>query len=208
MDYQYFTPDRWTVLWNDLGAKAPAGSFEDIHERYSESHRVYHGIRHIERCLAQFDTLKTLAERPGLVELALWLHDAVYDTRSSDNEAKSADLSRRLLQEAGAPGLADVVSAMIMATTHQDVPPVGDAALVSDIDLSILGADQDEYDAYTTEVRQEYLWVPEEAFRSGRLKMLKSIFSKGTLFHHNACADLWDVRAHQNFRRELNILTQ
>ena len=208
MAYKHFTCERWEKLWLSLGLSAPTGSFDDILGRYTEPHRAYHGVRHIERCLDQFDGLGRLAERPELVELALWLHDAVYDTRASDNEARSADLSRRLLRDAGSPGLGDVVAAMIMATTHQDAPPVGDAALVSDIDLSILGADQDEYDAYTIEVRQEYSWVPEEAFRVGRLKVLKSIFSKGTFFHHKACAALWEARAQENVRREMNVLMQ
>lgn len=164
--------------------------------------------RHIERCLAQFDTLKSLAERPDLVELALWHHDVIYDTTARDNEVRSGEFARNLLQQAGIGSVANEVIEMIMATTHQEVPPVGDAAMVSDIDLSILVADQLEYDAYALEVRQEYSWVPEEAFRAARLKVLDSIFSEGTLFHHKDCADLWEARAQQNFMRERNQLLQ
>lgn len=80
--------------------------------------------------------------------------------------------------------------------------------LLSQIDLSILGADQDEYDAYTVEVGQEYSWVPEEAFRAGRLKVLKSIFSRGPLFYHKACAALWEAREQENVGREMNVLMQ
>jgi len=126
--------------------------------------------------LCSVRTLKALAEPPEFVELALWLHDAVYDIKASDNEAMGADMSRRLLQEAGAPGPVDVITGMIMSTTPHDVPTVGDAALVSDIDLSILGIDQDKYDSYTDEVRHEYSWVLEADFRLGRLKVLNSIF--------------------------------
>lgn len=208
MEFRHFTRQRWEALWLSLGANAPAGSFDNILERYSEPHRAYHGAKHIERCLAQFDTLKSLAERPDLVELALWHHDVIYDTSARDNEARSGEFARSLLQQAGIETVADEVVDMIMATTHQDVPPVGDAALVSDIDLSILGADQHEYDAYTLEVRQEYSWVPEDAFRAGRLKVLGSIFSGGTLFHHKDCSDLWEAKAQQNFRRERHQLLQ
>lgn len=203
MAYKHFNRERWESLWFSLGASAPAGSFDDILGRYTEPHRAYHGVKHIEHCLDQFEGLRRLANRPELVELALWLHDAVYDTRASDNEAKSADLSRRLLEEAGVPGLADVITSMIMATTHQDVPPMGDAALVSDIDLSILGADLDEYDLYTTEVRQEYSWVPEEAFRSGRLKVLYSFSKRTRIFDHPPCFDRWERRARANLDHEM-----
>lgn len=202
MAFQRFTRERWAVLWNDLGANAPEGSFDNILERYSEPHRFYHGARHIERCLAHFDTLRSLAERPDLVELALWHHDVIYDTTARDNEARSAEYARKLLQQAGIGSVADEVVDMIMSTRHQDVPPVGDAALVSDIDLSILGADPLEYDAYALEVRQEYSWVPEEVFRAGRIKVLDSIFAGGTLFHHKDCSDLWEAKAQRNFRRE------
>lgn len=208
MGFKHFTRQRWEALWLSLGANAPAGSFDNILERYSEPHRVYHGARHIERCLAQFDMLKSLSERPELVEMALWHHDVIYDTTARDNEARSAEYARDLLQQAGIGSIADEVIEMIMATTHQDVPPVGDAALVSDIDLSILGADQLEYDAYALEVRQEYSWVPEEAFRAGRVKVLDSIFAGGTLFHHKDCSDLWEVKAQLNFRRERQQLLQ
>ena len=56
--------------------------------RYSEPHRRYHTLQHLAECFAAFDEIADLAQHPADVELALWFHDAIYDTRRSDNEQR------------------------------------------------------------------------------------------------------------------------
>ena len=46
---------------------------------------------------AVLDTLGAEAENPAL-QLAVWYHDAVYDSRASDNEERSAELARHELR--------------------------------------------------------------------------------------------------------------
>ncbi len=51
-----------------------------IREKYSEPHRFYHTLTHIDSMLNHLDRIK-----PDGVELALavWFHDVIYDPRSS-----------------------------------------------------------------------------------------------------------------------------
>ena len=76
----------------DLHSRWPLDEalYQDLVARYREPHRRYHTLQHLEECFARFDELRALAEHPRDVELAIWFHDAIYDTRRSDNDA-SAD---------------------------------------------------------------------------------------------------------------------
>ena len=67
------------------------GAFQELIARYCEPHRKYHTVRHLDECFAKLVEIRALAQRPAEVELALWFHDAVYEQRSHDNEAKSAE---------------------------------------------------------------------------------------------------------------------
>jgi predicted metal-dependent HD superfamily phosphohydrolase len=203
MAFVFFTEHRWHSLWSTLGADAPAGSFNMLLERYSEPHRRYHDARHIDRCLLHFDALKSFAQRPELVELALWLHDAVYDTRSHDNEERSTDLAEALLESAGLHHLIDPVRAMIMGTRHQEACLADDVGLVVDIDLSVLGSSQQEYLAYVQQIREEYSWVPDHEFRDARIKVLKTIAGHPMIYSHEPCFTMWECKARGNLQVEM-----
>jgi predicted metal-dependent HD superfamily phosphohydrolase len=74
------------------------------------------------------------------VELAIWFHDAIYDTHSQENEERSAELaSRRILEAGGGADLVKSVVGLILATKAHDAALIQDAALLIDVDLSILG---------------------------------------------------------------------
>ena len=93
----------WRTTWADLGLPAPDASVRaDVFARYAEPHRAYHTARHLEECAAQFEPVRSLAHDPGAVQLALWFHDAIYDTGSAHNEDESAEWAVRVLADAGA----------------------------------------------------------------------------------------------------------
>ena len=61
--------------------------------RLWRAHRAYHTLRHIEACLAWMRDAPLEDDDRIAAEFAIWFHDAVYDTRASDNEERSADLA-------------------------------------------------------------------------------------------------------------------
>ena len=85
------TREQWVATWERLGAAAPEGVYEKLVARYSEPQRHYHTARHLAECFAELAAVCGEAEHPAEVEIALWFHDAVYDTKRHDNEQRSAD---------------------------------------------------------------------------------------------------------------------
>src|SRR5690606_5795216 len=189
------------------GATPPPGSFEQLANAYAQPQRHYHNAAHVLACLQHLDRHQGLAAQPALVEFALWTHDLVYDTRRQDNEAASAAQACQWLRDAGLDRHSAAVSVMILATTHRS-PASGDAALVVDIDLSILAAPAEVYGRYQAAVRREFAWVPEPVFRQGRAQLLKGLLEMPALYQVPALAEGWEAAARANLSRELAALQE
>jgi len=200
---------RWPGLWKALGAAhADAELLERLLARYSEPHRKYHTVQHLEECFVQLDAARGLAEHPAEVELALWFHDAIYAPRRQDNEAKSADWARDSLAAAGLPAAAgERVHALVMATRHEAVPEGNDARLVVDVDLSILGAPAERFDEYELQIRGEYRWVPALLFNGKRGEILRQFLARRSIFGTALFRDRLERQARANLTRSLERLS-
>jgi predicted metal-dependent HD superfamily phosphohydrolase len=134
--------DRWLRTWRTLELPAPASSIlQELFDHYSQKSRSYHTIQHLDECFREFDLAWRLMQNPGEVELALWFHDAIYETHTSDNEERSAHWARSSLRAVGASdAVQHRVVSLILATKHNAEPDDHDARLTVDIDLCILGA--------------------------------------------------------------------
>lgn len=193
--------ERWAQLWRDASGQGEGRVwFEALAARYSEPHRYYHTGRHIGECLEQFDVVRHLASQPAAVELALWFHDAIYDTHANDNEEQSAALAQRCLEDAAAkPELGLAVRDLILATKTHEHSTHPDAPLLVDVDLSILGKDETRFFEYEEQIRQEYAWVPESVFRSKRAEILKRFLDRKSIFLTD-----WFIERHEKQAR-LNL---
>ncbi len=213
------TRRRWNAAWSALGlGVAPPREalpddlpddlfndlFNDLLARYAGPGRAYHTLDHLRECFVQFDAARSLAERPAEVELAIWFHDAVYETRRSDNEERSAEWAARSLLEAGAPPeSSERVRDLVLATKHDASPTGPDASLLVDVDLSILGAGPDRFDEYEEQVRREYSWVPERAFREARSGILRGFLARPHVYATAAFRARLERRARTNLERSL-----
>ena len=150
--------------------------------RYAEPHRAYHTAEHIAECLAWLDQVRDSAERPVELEAAIYFHDAVYDPRAHDNEARSAELFSELAIGAGiAREKIERVVALIESTARHTAD-LGDAALLSDIDLSILGTPPLRYARFERDVRREYAMFDDVSYRRGRTHVLRSFLERIQLY--------------------------
>ena len=176
--------EAWSALWRKLGARSdPRLPHGEIRRAYTEPHRHYHTLEHIAHALALFDGARARARDADAAELALWLHDVVYDPRAKDNEARSAAYAARILHEGGVPSrAAERVTALIMATRHVSPPEDPDAQYVVDADLAILGGTPAEFDRYERQVREEYAFRSETEWREGRARILRAFLDRPRIY--------------------------
>jgi len=172
---------------------------------YSEPHRAYHNIAHVEALLGHLRTHQHHAQDPLAIALAIWFHDAIYDPLRGDNEERSALLAHDTLRTWGcSDSLVRSVEAKVRATaghTWTDGDP--DTALFLDLDLSILGTAPEVYQRYTEQIAHEYAWVPPEMYRARRAAVLQDFLNRPTLYFTPALRALWEAPARLNLQREL-----
>jgi len=171
----------------------------EILAQYSTPDRAYHTLQHLAECLEHFDSVRELAQHSREVELAIWLHDVIYDTHRSDNEEASAQWAQQRLVAAGiAPEIVKRVVEFIQLTNHVDEPTDEDGALLLDIDLAILGTDPERFAEYEAQVHQEYHWVPWPAFCTGRSKILRSFLERPSIYRTDFFRERFEVQARVN----------
>ena len=178
--------------------------FAKIVQHYDEPHRRYHNQEHIAHCLAEFRAAPRLTENPAELELALWLHDVIYDPKRSDNEEQSAEFARTLCRETGS-GEGRVVE-LILATKHNAAPVTADARLVVDIDLAILGQPEDRFWRYETEIRDEYAFVPDDVFRAKRAEILEMFLKRERIFSTDFFFAKYETIARENLKKSVDKL--
>jgi len=195
----------WEALWRRLGAADdPREVLAEVEQHYREPWRHYHTLTHLDACLDVFELVRGMCIRPDEAELALWLHDVVWTPMGTDNEERSAAWAEaccaraRLSTELGAR-----VATLILATRHGSAPLAGDAAVVADVDLAILGASPQVFDWYEDAVRREYAEVPDEQFRAGRSHLLLGFLARRAIYRTPALHEALEERAHANILRSL-----
>jgi predicted metal-dependent HD superfamily phosphohydrolase len=206
---------RWHSFWAAAGARGEeARFFADLDSRYSEPHRHYHDWRHVLACLDELDAARASCADPLAVELALWYHDAVHDPRAVDNEARSAGLVR---QAAVGMGLgqqaAEAAAGLVLLTTHAGPAPAagpesvaasaGDAALLLDIDLAVLGSSPGAFAAYESGIRAEYAFLSDAEYKQGRAGVLQSLLARPRIYLSDRYRDLLEARARLNLQQDL-----
>ncbi|KOU68897.1 hypothetical protein ADK57_14850 [Streptomyces sp. MMG1533] len=187
----------------------PAPYADNLLARWQEPQRRYHTLTHLTAVLDHVDVLEKYATDPDLVRLAAWFHDAVYLPDRSENEERSARLAERALPEAGlaADQAAEVARLVRLTTTHDPADDDPDGQVLSDADLAILAAPPSAYAAYTAAVREEYGFVPSDAFRAGRAAILRQLLALPRLFRTPYGQAEWEATARYNLAAELEMLS-
>lgn len=197
---------------SDLAAAllaGPAGGA--LRSRYDEPWRRYHDWSHVEALLAALDAAGrdgvTLVDPLAAVGFVLW-HDAIYDPQAA--AGRNEELSAALCEAeftAPAETLARAATA-IRATIDHRVPAgdCPDAALLLDVDLSVLGGDDAAFAHYDAGIAFEYAHVPAAAYRLGRAGVLRRFLTRERLFLTDWAHRRWDASARRNLGRALAVL--
>jgi predicted metal-dependent HD superfamily phosphohydrolase len=185
------------------------GRADAVIARYREPHRHYHTVRHLRAVVADVSTLLREIEvaDEATVVAAAFFHDAVYEPRSSTNEADSAQLAASSLQE-WPPARRQEVTRLIMATAGHEARSVHEdaaAAVLLDADLAVLGAEPARYEAYALGVRKEYAHVDDAGWRVGRAAVLEGFLECAVIYSTEQMRTR-EPRARANMAAELASL--
>lgn len=196
---------RYEDLWQRLGCFGePNESYEDLVQRYSEPHRAYHTLCHVEHGLVQIDLISNWTEFPDLLEWAWWYHDAVCKPGYADNEEKSAELSMRNAQKASfTPMAKQRTYGMIMATRHLPEFHSYDTQLIVDVDLTIFGESPVKFDEYERQIRIEYNFVPDDVFNKKRAEILQRFLTRRRIYRTTFLRELYESQARLNLERSI-----
>lgn len=220
---------QWNTLCSSLRIPADQASstLTLLFQRYSEPHRAYHTLDHVESLLRLVSLHRSSLVRPDEVCLAVWFHDLVYETPSSasaagagpglservsgSNERESDDAFRAFATSCNLDaGLIDRVSAMILATIRHALPDDADsdAQFFLDFDLSILGSNDATYARYTAAIRSEYIHYPYDVYLRGRHGVLAGFLQRRNLFFTPQMRTLREAKARYNIRKEMERIQQ
>ena len=200
--------ERWTALMAALGFNRNEAVFESLIAAYAQKHRLYHTATHIDACLRQLDRCLQQAEQPAEIEIALWFHDAIYRPLSGDNERKSAEWASRFMMENSATDAAVArVHELIMVTRHNIETKTKDQALLVDIDLSILGTDEETYGRFEEAVRREYRLVPSLLYRRKRAEILNSFLLRPMIYQNEPFRSELESQARANLANAIRRLS-
>ena len=201
--------NRWNATLERCAATVdPEPYGRALLARWAEPQRRYHSTEHLLAVLDHVDALAEHAEDPDTVRLAAWFHDAVYKPDRSENEQRSAALAVRALREAGLTEqrIAEVARLVELTTGHDPEPGDRDGEVLCDADLAVLGSPPERYAAYAAAVREEYAFVPEDAFRTGRAAILRQLLALPALYRTPAAHARFDQQARANLAGELTAL--
>jgi len=199
---------QFGAFWQRIKASGDSAPvFQLLKARYSEKHRAYHNLKHIDDCLDEFETVRGRCDDADAVEFALWFHDVVYDPKAKDNEELSAALAKRICGDVKLPpAFAEQVETLVLATKHTGEPAGNDAQIMVDVDLSILGKSEAAFHKYERNVRAEYSWVPESQFRAGRAAILKGFLARERIYSTAYFNQKYEAAARANLARSLQKL--
>ncbi len=198
------TLGRWKKLMDSFGFAENEAAYNSILNQYSEAYRAYHNAEHISDCLEKLDMFGEALENRNVIELAIWFHDIVYNPYGKHNELKSARAAADFLKRNSSDeALIQRVSGLILATQHTATTTSEEEKIITDIDLSILGAPSEAYDRYSDNIRKEYKRIPALIFRKKRKEVLKQFLDRKPLFQKPLFQEKFEQKARDNINREL-----
>jgi predicted metal-dependent HD superfamily phosphohydrolase len=183
-------------------------AFNPLVATYSTPGRYYHTLKHIDRVLSTIEILQGYTNNLAAVQLAAWFHDVVYDSKSQDNEEPSADYAFELLNNLGIPeSTITIVTRLILNTKdHQAGVNDCDSQVLLDADLAILAANSVQYEEYAHAIRQEYGWLQESDYITGRQQVLERFLLRSHIYFTPLMSEFAEPCARGNIQAEIQSL--
>lgn len=186
----------------------PNGARLALAVRMAEPGRHYHDAGHLallwsrHRAYAPSAGLGD-ATTARLMACAIAYHDAVYDPKRRDNEARSAALWREAAGETRLPEAEiEWVAGTILATAdhfgHRLEPDDVARLFMLDLDLTPLGEAPEVFDHNTALLRAEYAHLDDAQWAAGRRAFLARLQAMPHLYRTPVIAEAFEAQARRN----------
>lgn len=191
----------------------------NVHGKYSEPHRFYHGCEHINYCLKTFDEFideigedEFSEESRNAILMMIVYHDVVYDVGPDVVFAQNEKASKAYFDECpyrdrlSAYSEVIVGDAIIASAYHLNYQPhqPPEALLFLDIDLSSMGRSFEEFENNGLLIREEYSYVDEDTFHQNRISFFKKLLARPTIFYTHWGIAKFERRARANIEAWLS----
>ena len=198
--------DVFKELWKRIDAASDYNQcFVFLKQKYSEKHRFYHNLGHINKCLRELNEyVLNNSILLNEIEFAVWYHDILYDPKKQDNEEESVKIAQDVCRESNLSAtFGKTVEKLILSTKHLKEPEELYEKIIVDVDLAILGSDTIQYDEYESNIRNEYSFVNNLDFAIGRKNILKRFIEKKHIFNTEYFQNKYEIIARNNLERTI-----
>lgn len=183
--------------------------FEKLKKAYSHRSRAYHNLTHINSMLDLSTRFIEDLEDPDLLLCSIWYHDLIYNALRKDNELKSANKAKEVLEQLNcSPERIARCHRQIMLTKNHKVEVTDsiDERLLIDFDLEILSRDWNLYETYTKQIRKEYWMYPGPIYRKGRKEAMIHFLERDFIYQTEIFRSSKEEKARENIKREIEEL--
>ncbi|MCF6403611.1 hypothetical protein L3C95_12040 [Chitinophaga filiformis] len=182
--------------------------FRLVISHYTESHRHYHDLHHLQALLQLQHTYADRIADNERLSLAIFFHDIIYDVKQTDNEEQSAMAAAAFLRQTSYPAerIEQVMDFIRATKTHVNSSHNTDLDYFLDFDLSILSAPAADYITYTQQIRKEYSIYPDMLYKPGRKKVLTHFLELPVIYKTSLFREEREALARQNLQEELKTL--
>ncbi|KAK0206443.1 hypothetical protein DFS33DRAFT_1314671 [Desarmillaria ectypa] len=212
---EYVRGEFAALLGGLPGCEAANDGWVDvILEKYSEPHRYYHNLMHLEAMLHCLQANKGHIHDSTLLSLAILFHDVVYDPKEQNNEILSMKMFEKFAMNKCLPAeKTSKVSRYIERTITYTLPEEGEEGNTSDLhffldfDLEVLSRPPVAYRAYASQIRKEYSHVPINEYRAGRIVVLQKFLVRERIYFSQVFHTKYEATARRNLQQEIHDLT-
>lgn len=177
----------------------------EIETEYTSEARYYHNLAHLENMLSELSGIESDVNEKDALLFSIYYHDIIYNTAKSDNEFKSAMLFRKRIERTNFKQIEKCVQ-QIELTKEHELSIDNDTNILLDLDLSILGKSNKEYQEYSESIRSEYKMYSDHEYRNGRKKILIKLLNIPAIYKTDYFKRKYEAIAKNNLNLELKSL--
>lgn len=183
----------------------PGVCWQELHQLYTAPSRYYQTLEHVAYMLQQLIPVASQVQNWDALLFSVYYHDSIYKIPGSQNEEKSAQLFQKRISPTTFQHIEHVKQQILSTKTHVKSTDT-DTNLLLDADLSILGENENTYNTYRLHIRKEYHIYPDMIYNRERIKILKRLLARETIYKTDDFKEKFEEKARQNIAMELLLL--